>query len=588
MLASKNLDSQPSRADRESIALRNISRILSRSQELNALGWAIARQLVKDLNYELVMVYLAQGPNAHLYPVALSRRGSTPQEEAALLTSLPGKLPATAELPPDIIHRPATLSPPVSALFAGRQPTAQSGVLVPLKRGETVIGLVGVGSAAPNGLTGADRELVSTVAAIMAPAVSNIQLMAEQTHERKISDTLRKVSATLVSSLELDRTLSIILALLEQLLVFDSAAIYLLTSRNRLKMVAGRGMPHEEVTMASSKEVERFPLDEAVVSGQRPITVADVRQDPRWTTLKGTEYIRAWLGVPLLSRDTAIGLVTVDRSTVEPFTPAQVTLATAFADYAAIAIENARLFSQVKAQQEQMRNLSNRVVEAQEEERRRISRELHDEMGQALTAIKLNLQMLLAGLPPDQRALTARINEVVALTNDSLQEIRRLAMDLRPSILDDLGLVPTLHWYQNQFERRSNTQLTLSIAPNLPRLAPNTETALYRVVQEALTNVSRHANAGRVEISLSQDDTAVYCSIIDDGQGFAKDNETQLNSRGVGLTSMLERVQVLNGQLSIESAPGQGTSISIQSPTETANKKPAPQGNGDDTNTAGR
>ena len=224
----------------------------------------------------------------------------------------------------------------------------------------------------------------------------------------------------------------------------------------------------------------------------------------------------------------------------------------------------------MQEQQKQLRLLSGRVVAAQEDERRRISRELHDEMGQALTAIKLNLQILITTLPPENKSQLEQVNEIIALTNTSLQEVRRLAMDLRPSILDDLGLVPTLRWYQSQFIKRSDTEFDLSVPANFPRLAPEAETALYRVVQEAVTNISRHAQAKKVEISLSHDAQTVYCSIIDDGIGFKQEEDTSPVITGVGLTSMRERVEALNGEINISSSPQAGTEIDIKLPLQVA------------------
>ena len=392
---------------------------------------------------------------------------------------------------------------------------------------------------------------------------------AMETTKQKVSDTLRDISAVLVSSLQLDETLTVILESLEKLLKFDSAAIYLLTPNNRLRMVSGRGMPYIEITLASAKETDVFPLDEAVISNQKPLAVADVRQDERWTPLKGTEYIRSWLGIPLLFHNKPLGMVTVDRAIIEPFTPDQIALAEAFAGHAAIAIQNAELFDHIRAQQEHLRRLASRVVTAQEDERRRISRELHDEMGQALTALKLNLQMLSAAIPPED-ILLERLDELVILANDSLQEVRRLAMDLRPSMLDDLGLVPTLRWYTEQFRKRSNCQVSLSIIDDLPRLTPKTETALYRVVQEALTNVSRHAEADNVEISLSMNDGYIHLSVIDDGRGLKADYDDQGDSLGVGLISMRERIDDLHGNFDIISGLQKGTHIQIAIPDKIA------------------
>ncbi len=541
-------------------ALSDLGRALSESHTPAELGEAVIRFVTERLGYRQAVLCMRRQEDDALEPVAIQRRGDPPAAKASL---------------PDITFAPRQIvAGPLKATTGNGDgwlfhlfPEAQHGLSTPLVMQGQVMGALGVVCADATPFGAQEAAFWGAMSALIAAAAANLQRTQAQRRERRIADTLNQISAALVSSLELDHTLSLILSSLEQLLDFDSAAIYLLTPSNRLRMVAARGMPQVEVTMASSKEVDRFRLDETVISSRKPLAVTDVRQDPRWTPLKGTEYIRSWLGVPLLARGNPIGLVTIDRSTIRPFTPRQIALAEAFARHAAIAIENARLFTRVTAQQEQLRKLSIKVVEAQEEERRRISRELHDEMGQALTAIKLNLQMLLVSLPEGDDFLREQVEEVIRLTNDSIQEVRRLAMDLRPSILDDLGLVPTLQWYKTQFEKRSECRLNLSIAPQLPRLLPNAETALYRVVQEALTNVSRHANARRVEISLSADEKGVYCTIEDDGQGFSPEAE---NASGVGLTSMQERIEALGGAFNLVSAPGKGTTITIFIPAPSA------------------
>jgi signal transduction histidine kinase len=548
--------------------LHTIGFTFARAENLASLGQTIVEQLVQDLDYEFAILYVSEKAETHFYPIALTWQEISDADETLFLT-IKNQVFTLDQIPQDIINQTDSLDIKFKP-FINKYPQIKSMLFAPVKvEGETT-GLIGIESTKPNAFTVEDQQTITIIAYMLANFVRNARLLKQLHQEHKTFDALQEISAVLVSSQELDQTLKTILDSLTHLLEFDSAAIYLLTPDNHLKMVASKGIPNEQVTMASARTVRRFPLDETVISGKKPVAITDVRQDIRWTPLKGTEYIRSWVGVPLLIRDKPIGLFTIDHSTVEPFTPNQVALAEAFASYAAVVIENARLFSEVKSQQQRMRKLSNKVVEAQEEERRRISRELHDEMGQALTAIKLNLQMLLNNFFSDETEVITHINEIINLTNDSLQEVRRLAMDLRPSILDDLGLVPTLHWYQNQFQKRSGIKMVLSIDKNLPRLSTDTETALYRVIQEALTNVTRHANASQVEISFSQNEEAVYCSVIDNGKGFTESGDQSLYTKGVGLTSMTERIEGLNGQINIDSKVGGGTSIFISIPKDVA------------------
>jgi len=214
------------------------------------------------------------------------------------------------------------------------------------------------------------------------------------------------------------------------------------------------------------------------------------------------------------------------------------------------------------------RKYLSQIIEAQESERRRISRELHDEVGQALTAIKFNLDMIDKGLPQEASALRGRLGEAKSLSNQTLMAMRQLSMDLRPTMLDDLGLIPTLRWYIQNFSSRLNIYSDFKAIGFEEKLPPQIETAFYRIVQEALNNISKHAEASQVEISLEQRDSTIYASIIDNGRGFDLDKVLHPESpgRGFGIIGMQERVSLLGGKIDIQSSPGCGTRIHIKVP----------------------
>ncbi len=216
------------------------------------------------------------------------------------------------------------------------------------------------------------------------------------------------------------------------------------------------------------------------------------------------------------------------------------------------------------------RKYLSQIIEAQENERRRISRELHDEVGQALTAIKFNLDMIDKGLPQEASALRGRLGEAKSLSNQTLTAMRQLSMDLRPTMLDDLGLIPTLRWYIQNFSSRLNIYSGFEMIGFEEKLPPQIETAFYRIVQEALNNISKHAEASQVEISLEQRATTIYTSIIDNGRGFDLDKVLHPESpeRGFGIIGMQERISLLGGKIDIQSRPGFGTRIHIEVPNK--------------------
>ena len=218
---------------------------------------------------------------------------------------------------------------------------------------------------------------------------------------------------------------------------------------------------------------------------------------------------------------------------------------------------------------QRLRHLSVQIINAQEAERKRISQELHDEMGQALTAIIYNLEMSLRDLPPGLGQTTReRLVEAYSLTLRTLEQVRLLSLDLRPAMLDDLGLVPALRSYVGRYTRRTGIEVAFEAIGMEEQLSPEMETALYRIVQEALTNVARHAQAQSIRLRLERKACAVAVVVQDDGRGFdvEETRESNPSDSGVGLIGIEERVHALGGKLGIFSRPGQGTVLSVEMP----------------------
>lgn len=234
-------------------------------------------------------------------------------------------------------------------------------------------------------------------------------------------------------------------------------------------------------------------------------------------------------------------------------------------------VEKARLFEAVSQQRQQLRALNRKLTAVQEAERKQLARELHDEMGQALTAISINLAAIERELSPDCLSrIKERLTESSLLTEQTLEQIRELSSNLRPTTLDDLGLVPTLRWYINRYEKRVNIRTEFEVINLENRLSIEIETALYRIVQEALTNVARHAQANIVRLLLRGKKSSVVAFIEDDGQGFdvVKVIDREVPETGMGLLGIRERVILLGGTFNIQSTPGQGTQLSLEIPME--------------------
>jgi signal transduction histidine kinase len=214
----------------------------------------------------------------------------------------------------------------------------------------------------------------------------------------------------------------------------------------------------------------------------------------------------------------------------------------------------------------ELKQLSARLLEAQEEERKLISRELHDEVGQALTGVLVemaNLSNLIRN--KEESALSKKADEIKRLLEESIGAVRNMALLLRPSMLDDLGLVPALQWQAREASKRSGIWVKVAAEQVSDELTEDHKTCIYRIVQEALHNIVQHANAQNVRITVTQEPERLLLSIQDDGRGFNPQQE-----RGMGLIGMEERVSALGGRLIVESASGEGTLLRVALPLSQA------------------
>jgi signal transduction histidine kinase len=290
-----------------------------------------------------------------------------------------------------------------------------------------------------------------------------------------------------------------------------------------------------------------------LIEDARPLRLDDLMRDPRAVGFPPNHPpMRSFLGVPVMTRGVAFGnLYLAEKQPDGSFTDEDEEIVTLLAAQAAVAIENAG-----SVQRDALR----RAVQAQEAERKRLARELHDETGQALTSILLGLGSLEDSLEDDTaRAAVKNVRDLVVST---LQSVRQLAVELRPKVLDDFGLVPALERLTETLVEQSDLEIEF-LSRIDDRLPEEVETALYRIVQEALTNVVKHANARQVSIVLARNDRVVTALIEDDGRGF---DPAATREGGFGLEGMRERVALLGGTLKVESRKNAGTTLKVEVP----------------------
>lgn len=269
----------------------------------------------------------------------------------------------------------------------------------------------------------------------------------------------------------------------------------------------------------------------------------------------------ALLAVPLLAKDRLLGVLVASRASAWPFVEADVSLLTTAANQLSIAMENVRLFQEVRVKEEHRGELLSKLLTAHEDERRRIARELHDEVSQSLTGLMIGL--MAARRVSDAESLRDRLASIYASTEATLEEVRKIIHDLRPTVLDDLGLVSAVRVHARNMLESAGVKLIFdAYGFGTRRLPAHMETAVFRVAQEAITNIGRHAQASMASVRLTLRDGRLVLSVEDDGVGFdpAKVGARK-EDRRVGLLGMAERASLIGGDLRIDSGPGQGTRI---------------------------
>jgi signal transduction histidine kinase len=223
-----------------------------------------------------------------------------------------------------------------------------------------------------------------------------------------------------------------------------------------------------------------------------------------------------------------------------------------------------RTEAQLREYAERLELLSRKLLEAQEMERRRVARELHDEIGQVLTAVKINLQAMQRSVAPDLPL--PRLQESVDIVDRALQQVRNLSLELRPAMLDDLGLVAAVRWYVDRQASRAGLQRHFVAEPPDISVPPEVATACFRIAQEAITNILRHAQAKQINVEIRLDDRELRLSVRDDGKGFPVADARRRAAKGgcLGMLGMEERAHLLGGRMEIRSVPGQGTEIAVR------------------------
>ena len=411
----------------------------------------------------------------------------------------------------------------------------------------------GQGVYSADGTVEAVEGLITDVTDSMMTQQMLEQRVAGRTHELT---TLREVSRSIASTLELEPLLLLILDQFKEVVDYSGAAILMLQN-NVMVMRASRRPDALAAKVKVNYQPARIATIQTMLETQQPIYIADLRQDEAlveaYESASGTPldktfpYIRSWMGVPLIMRGQVLGMLSLAHREVGYYEEKDAQLAQDFANQAAIAMHNAELYQQAQ-------------ITAVADERSRIARELHDSVTQAIYGVTLYADATRLALKDgDLEIVSENLSELRAMAREAMLDMRLLIFELRPPVLEEEGLVIALQTRLEAVEARSGVHADLHTSGER-RLPLPLEIELYRIAQEALTNVVKHARADQVNISLRFNEVQVCLEIADDGVGF----DTAVgHSGGMGLRGIQERVEKIGGDLLVQSTPGQGTILRI-------------------------
>jgi PAS domain S-box-containing protein len=466
-----------------------------------------------------------------------------------------------------------------------REVPTRSELAVPIESGSGVIGVLDVQSPRPDAFSDADRIALETVADQIAVALENARLYealqnelaqrarAEDSLRRNVQrlETLHEIDQAILVARSIEEVAESALRHLRRLVPCQMTSIYLLNfEAGELTELAAIPVAGEGVALTGSC----FPLTEPEylrsMLKQRPYAcVRDIRQLPDsspFVRAARDAGIQSFLGAAIRSRGELIGVLALGADRVDGFEPGQGPIVEEVADSVAVAIRQAYLLESVQEQGERLRDTMARLAEAEEAERRRVVQTLHDRVGQNLTALGLNLSLVQTQLRDrDLHELSSHLDGALSLLERTNERIRRLMAELRPPVLDDYGLLATLRWYAREFSSRMGIEVTVCGEQEASGLPAHVENALFRIAQEALHNMAKHAEATEATIELSAREAEVRLTISDNGIGFEPKEERGSRSSW-GLLTMKERAESVGAQCHIQSEPDRGTRVVVEVP----------------------
>ncbi|MEW5921133.1 MAG: GAF domain-containing sensor histidine kinase [Bacillota bacterium] len=451
------------------------------------------------------------------------------------------------------------------------QPVIATTLPVVLKSGDPV-------SILEIGIFGTDR---SNAQYMLVKAVSVARHIADTLQEsffqRQKDPHLRKLAVwleminTISSTLDIREVLHVVCQLTADFFSAKSC-IYLLDEEGQtIVPVVGVGSydPNLKRKLKALRGTRPFPAIKRVIETQQPVIVTPANRKRLLTPEIIKDFAYSWMVLaPILSKDKTIGVMQVDRPLeTAGFNQEETEIIFAIARATAIALENAQLIEMLGQKEHLLHQLVNKLITAQEDERKRLAADLHDGIIQSLIAIWYRLQRITPPADVQDEEWQTEISDLTRLLNEQILDIRRILYDLRPLILDNYGLFPAVESYVQNLQGKNNISVELTIHGNNKSLTSRIEITLFRILQEALTNVLKHANASSARVELITEANMVSLTVEDNGSGLDTSLLSTANYQDrLGLAGIQERALLLNGTCNIVSHPGKGTCISVAIP----------------------
>lgn len=445
----------------------------------------------------------------------------------------------------------------------------------PVKYKDEVLGVLMCMSQNSRQFTDHERRLIASMLSQIAISIHNARLYAEVEKQSRELAALFDVTAAATQSLEMGRVLEEVIRRINEIFLFDATRFFLFDDQAEwLHCRATHQVNSSFLTRASSFKKGQGITGRVGATGVA-IIIDDTQTNPQYQQLshtKATEKAgeRFVAGFPVKYGSETLGVIMCMGEQPRQLTNHETDLITSLSSQVAIAIANARLYEQTKVQAEQLRNLATHLEAVREQERSLISREIHDELGQTLTALKFDAAWIKGKLSNHQPALADRLAEMSTMIDNTIQAVRKIAARLRPDILDKLGLAAAIEWQLQEFRKRTGIRYHFAADPIDIHLDEQQATTLFRIFQESLTNVARHSHATRVNIDLEQQDAEVFLRVDDDGDGIEADKISDKQS--LGLLGMRERAASLGGDITIQRNHIKGTSVITHLPLSQVNE----------------